>query len=61
LLEPEFKAGLESLEVRLFDPKEIPWNEIAFPVVKDALRRYLEDLEHGEFRVHVADLPERLR
>jgi ADP-ribose pyrophosphatase YjhB (NUDIX family) len=60
LLAEEFEAGVESLDVRLFDPRAIPWNEIAFPVVKDALRRYLEDLERGEFRLHVADLPDRL-
>ena len=60
LVAREFEAGLESLDVQLFDRKDIPWNEIAFPVVKDALRRYLEDVERGEFRLHVADLPDRL-
>ena len=60
LVAREFEAGLESLDVQLFDRKDIPWNEIAFPVVKDALRRYLEDVERGEFRLHVADLSDRL-
>jgi ADP-ribose pyrophosphatase YjhB (NUDIX family) len=60
LVAREFEAGLESLDVQLFNRKDIPWNEIAFPVVKDALRRYLEDVERGEFRLHVADLPDRL-
>ncbi|HKR80068.1 MAG TPA: NUDIX hydrolase [Nitrospira sp.] len=57
----EFAAGQESLDVRLFDQKDIPWDAIAFPVVKDALLRYMDDLERGSFRLHVADLPDRLR
>ncbi len=60
LLSKEFGAGLESLDVQLFDRVEIPWDELAFPVVKDALRRYVDDVTRGEFRLHVADLPDRL-
>jgi ADP-ribose pyrophosphatase YjhB (NUDIX family) len=51
-----FEAGSESLEVRLFPLSAIPWNEIAFPVVKDALRRYVEDAARGLFQVHVGSL-----
>lgn len=57
---PQFGAGFESLEVELFDRAQIPWDELAFPVVKDALRRYIDDIRHGEFRLHVADLLDRL-
>ena len=56
----EFEAGQESLDVRLFDRQDIPWDEIAFPVVRDALRRYVEDVTSGIFRLYVADLPHRL-
>jgi hypothetical protein len=56
----KFEAGLESLDVGLFDPRDIPWQDIAFPVVTHALQRYVEDLEQGSFRLHVADLPHRL-
>jgi ADP-ribose pyrophosphatase YjhB (NUDIX family) len=51
--EPLFKAGLESLEVKLFKPRDIPWDLLAFQVVRDALRRYVQDLERGCFSVHV--------
>jgi len=34
-------AGDETQEARLFDPGEIPWNEIAFSSTADALRDYL--------------------
>lgn len=60
MLSPEFRAGEESLDVRLFRRAAIPWDEIAFPVVKDTLRRYVEDAVQGAFRVHVASLPDRL-
>ena len=33
LTSPEFSAGPESLDVKLFSFDEIPWNEIAFPTV----------------------------
>jgi NADH pyrophosphatase NudC (nudix superfamily) len=56
----EFAAGQESLDVRLFDRQNIPWDEIAFPVVRDALRRYIDDVTSGTFRLHVADVPHRL-
>ena len=39
----EFGVGEESLEVDLFDPDAIPWDEIAFPVVRHSLQRYLEN------------------
>jgi ADP-ribose pyrophosphatase YjhB (NUDIX family) len=42
LATPEFSAGSESLDVRLFAWDEIPWNELAFPSVKWALRHYRE-------------------
>jgi ADP-ribose pyrophosphatase YjhB (NUDIX family) len=37
LVTPEFAAGPESLEVALFRPEEIPWDDIAFPSVHWAL------------------------
>jgi ADP-ribose pyrophosphatase YjhB (NUDIX family) len=38
--QPRFAAGTESLEVRLFAPDEIPWNDIAFPSVHWALNAW---------------------
>ena len=37
LAQPDFSAGIESLEVRLFEPENIPVDEIAFPTVHWAL------------------------
>jgi len=56
----DFGVGEESLDVQLFSLAAIPWGEIAFPVVKEALRRYVDDMTRGVFQVHVATLPDRL-
>ncbi len=42
LLDPDIKAGAESLEVRLVEWSEIPWADLAFPTVHWVLRRSLE-------------------
>ena len=39
MLTADFHAGRESLEVRLFHPKDIPWHEIAFDSVEETLRQ----------------------
>ena len=33
---PEFKPGTESLDVQLFALGDIPWDDLAFPVVREA-------------------------
>jgi ADP-ribose pyrophosphatase YjhB (NUDIX family) len=52
LVGEEFAAGPESSEVRLFSWNEIPWDEIAFPVLYLALRLYAGDREAGRPRTH---------
>lgn len=42
MLTPEFKAGIESLEVKMFRWEEIPWDDLAFPSVDWTLRRFHE-------------------
>jgi ADP-ribose pyrophosphatase YjhB (NUDIX family) len=50
---PDFGPGSESLEAQLFDYDEIPWETLAFPVIHEALTRYVRDLARGRFDVHV--------
>ena len=40
LLDLDFAAGEETLELRLFSENEIPWNEIAFRTVRLTLEHY---------------------
>jgi ADP-ribose pyrophosphatase YjhB (NUDIX family) len=56
LPEPVFSAGVESLEVKLFRQDEIPWDELAFPVIRQTLQCYYQDLARGEFQLHIGDL-----
>jgi len=51
-----FGAGAESLEVRLFEPDEIPWGDIAFQSVRFALEKYLEDRAAGVERLHTVTI-----
>ena len=44
-----FAPGPESLEVGLFTEDEIPWDQLAFPVMKKTLRYYFEDLKNNTF------------
>ena len=60
---PDFRAGEESLEVALFAETEIPWEQLAFPVVTDTLRHYYRDRKTSEFptRSHTIELERRLK
>lgn len=49
-------ASEETLEVGLFDQSQIPWNELAFPVVTETLTRYYEMREQRDRRVYCADI-----
>lgn len=51
LASAEISAGLESLEVGLFTREEIPWDELAFPVVTHSLKLFYE---LGTDKVHHA-------
>jgi len=56
LLDLDFKPGFESTDVRLFQEHEIPWNELAFPVVRDTLQHYFNDRTSGIYPVRVGDI-----
>lgn len=56
LLDDQFAAGDESLEVGLFDQDSIPWNNLAFSTIHHTLRLYYEDQANGRYRVHTGDI-----
>jgi ADP-ribose pyrophosphatase YjhB (NUDIX family) len=56
LLDRDFAAGTESLEVRLFDEREIPWEELAFRTVLATLQLYFEDRRAGQFSIHTREI-----
>jgi len=52
----DFSPGSESLDVALFREEEIPWDELAFPVVRETLKHYFQDRESGVFIPRVGDI-----
>ncbi|MBV1934359.1 MAG: NUDIX hydrolase [Parvibaculaceae bacterium] len=57
LATPEFSPGLESLEVRLFEWENIPWQELAFPSVIWALNQYKSVMDQTHFVPFTNPLP----
>jgi 8-oxo-dGTP pyrophosphatase MutT (NUDIX family) len=45
IVDGKFSPGIESLECRLFSRNEIPWEQLAFKVVEETLRRYYLAIE----------------
>ncbi|MCU0976733.1 MAG: NUDIX hydrolase [Steroidobacteraceae bacterium] len=60
MAEPGFGAGPESLEVAMVEPADIPWGELAFPSVRYALERWLEDRAAGREGLHFTAFDRRL-
>ena len=52
MLSPEYSAGTESLEVKWVPPSEIPWDALAFQVVRVSLEMYIQDQQSGQYRTH---------
>jgi ADP-ribose pyrophosphatase YjhB (NUDIX family) len=56
LLSDTFNPGFETIEARLFEEHEIPWEELAFKTVKVTLERYFADRRTGQFNTHAIDI-----
>ncbi|MFC5475390.1 NUDIX hydrolase [Paraherbaspirillum soli] len=66
LLDRDYAAGVESLEVELFTEAEIPWGEIAFPTVEYTLRAFFADHKKAKqegtgFTLHTHDIFKPMR
>ena len=56
-----FGVGPESLETGLYSHAEIPWDQIAFPVVHQTLEQYFIDASESHFPVRVSTVERRPR
>lgn len=56
LMDLNFSAGIESLDVQLFAEHEIPWNDLAFRTIEFTLKHYFQDRQQGNFNVHTHSL-----
>jgi ADP-ribose pyrophosphatase YjhB (NUDIX family) len=61
LCDLDFSTGEESLDVRLFREDEIPWDELAFPVITQSLEFFFDDRRSGDFPVRSRELDFRRR
>lgn len=61
LLDADVSAGVESLEVKLVTEEEIPWDQLAFVMVRNTLKHYYADRKSGIFIPRFGDIkpPER--
>jgi ADP-ribose pyrophosphatase YjhB (NUDIX family) len=51
-----FYSGSESLDVALFSESEVPWDELAFPVVNKTLAHYFSDRQNDIFPTHYENI-----
>ena len=56
LREPRWAAGEESLEVALFAEENIPWQELSFRSVREALQHYFDDRRRRAVGLHMDGL-----
>ena len=56
LVDQNFAAGEETLEVRLFSENEIPWEAVAFRTISTTLRHFFSDRKEGQFRMHAGEI-----
>lgn len=58
LLDLDFKPGIESLDVQLFEEADIPWDTLAFRVIHEPLKRYFEERQQGKLGFHMGTIEE---
>ncbi|MFZ6742460.1 NUDIX hydrolase [Undibacterium sp. JH2W] len=65
LLDLNYAAGVESLEVGIFSEEQIPWDDIAFPTISHTLKFFFADLakvkDGGRFQMHEHDIFKPMR
>jgi ADP-ribose pyrophosphatase YjhB (NUDIX family) len=61
LLDPGISPGVESLETKLVTEEEVPWDQLAFAMVKRTLTHFFEDRRRGTFVQRFGDIRPPLR
>lgn len=56
LVDGVFAPGGETEAVSLFHEADVPWDELAFPVIRDTLQHYFRDRLDNHFNVHTGDI-----
>jgi len=65
LIDLDFAAGIESLDVQLYTEAQIPWDDLAFPTTRKTLELFFADRarvrEGGDYGFHTLDINEPMR
>ncbi|MEK7734913.1 MAG: hypothetical protein AAB329_05680, partial [Pseudomonadota bacterium] len=56
LLDLDFGPGPESLDVKLIEESQMPWEQMAFEVITQTLKLYWQDRRHGTFGTWAGDV-----
>ncbi|MGE5522437.1 MAG: NUDIX hydrolase [Rhodospirillaceae bacterium] len=56
LLNLDYSPGAETLETKLVEEQEVPWDSIAFATVRNTLRHYYSDRRIGHYGVHTGTI-----
>ena len=48
--------GAESMEVEFVAEQDIPWNDLAFPIIQESLELYFADRKQGKFNLHSGEI-----
>ncbi len=60
LLNLDVGPGPESIEVRLFDEHDVPWEDLAFRTITRTLRNFFLDRRLGSYPLHLSALERRV-
>ena len=52
LLSDQFNPGHETMEAKLFEEADIPWDDLAFRTVRETLKAFYANRKAGEFGFH---------
>ena len=55
LREPVFAPGPEAMEVALFAESELPWDELAYPGIRNAVENFYREMASGEFGIYLGE------
>jgi ADP-ribose pyrophosphatase YjhB (NUDIX family) len=58
VFDPQIRIGPESIEVRFFDEKEIPWEKLAFKETIGYLQLFFRDRLRGHRAIHITRIDE---
>lgn len=65
LIDLDYAAGIESLDVQMFSEREIPWADLAFPTIRTTLELFFADRKQvtngGQYGFHEQDIVKPMR